>query len=163
MRTPRSCSAHRGDPINSSPIVSGVLEFCGMMRFFVLWLERGALPPQLRLSSMPVQTPQQPVVVARQVFRFLHRAGGLADAHYVTGKYLDSAGTLCIFLPSYLEHHERACAAKVSVQEAVATRLRRWKCLRGPSTCQPHPQPSISSTPSGGFPDCPQPIKPLEP
>jgi len=35
---------------------------------------------------MPVQAPQE-AVVARQVFRFLHRAGGSADAHYITGKY----------------------------------------------------------------------------
>ena len=39
---------------------------------------------------MPVQAPQE-AVVARQVFRFLHRAGGSADAHYVTGKCLAQA------------------------------------------------------------------------
>ena len=33
--------------------------------------------------------------MARQVFRFLHRAGGSADAHYVTGKCLDAT---CVFL-----------------------------------------------------------------
>ncbi|CAE7558572.1 unnamed protein product [Symbiodinium pilosum] len=36
---------------------------------------------------MPIQTLSQEAVTARQVFRFLHRAGGSADAHYVTGKY----------------------------------------------------------------------------
>ena len=40
------------------------------------------------LGRMPIQTLSQEAVTARQVFRFLHRAGGSADAHYVTGKYL---------------------------------------------------------------------------
>jgi len=34
----------------------------------------------------PVLSPKE-TAAARQVFRFLHRAGGTADLHYVTGKY----------------------------------------------------------------------------
>ncbi|CAE7843509.1 unnamed protein product [Symbiodinium necroappetens] len=42
-----------------------------------------------RLGGMveDLREPMRGGVTGRQVFRFLHRAGGSADAHYVTGKY----------------------------------------------------------------------------